>query len=515
MRTSVLMLILALSAAIALGQVTLLTLHRVYQKRRATVGARLRDTYTDALVLLLADDADAEARADFIGQLPANTAQREIVATLLLETMPKVRGAAREGLRALFTEAGFVPLHLQHMRQRQAWRRAAAAEALGVMRVEEAYGAVIGLLSDRVPEVRLVAARALGKLGTPEAVEPLLAASMEGLLPPGLAAAAVLRIGPVAMKPLRRYVLSTAPLAASSGVDERTLETLALALRLMGTLGSHRDATTLLPLLASPSATVRAQTAVALGKLNDERAADALRAALTDTTAEVRAAAATALGELGAHEMLPALHAAMADSTEAVRVAATEAHLQLGEPGIEALLAALEDERPLVRSYAVDTLQRSGYADELTQTWRQRHDLHAARALLALARAGGAATLLNADLTQAELEAALQATPLPATYSAQQDAVLVVSTVLAQARGTATHQDVVLSVSAVPTNGKFEKAAREDVPHRAETKRAIPRRRRSDGAAPLLVRTDPEPPPIVPDALVSDAPPLSDRIAEA
>jgi HEAT repeat protein len=65
------------------------------------------------------------------------------------------------------------------LRATRHWRgtiRGDAAAALGALRSENALPALLRLLEDRQPEVREAAARALGDLGLPDAVEPLIEA---------------------------------------------------------------------------------------------------------------------------------------------------------------------------------------------------------------------------------------------------------------------------------------------------------------------------------------------------
>ena len=88
---------------------------------------------------------------------------------------------------------------------------------------------------------------------------------------------------------------------------------------------------------------VRWKCAQALGMLDDKKGTDALIRALSDEDQNVRAATARSLGQIKAENAADSLIDALKDESWIVRLNAREALLQIGEPAVERLIAALKD----------------------------------------------------------------------------------------------------------------------------------------------------------------------------
>src|SRR5262249_36260574 len=142
-------------------------------------------------------------------------------------------------------------------------------------------------LGDRARDVRMAAARSLGRLGDVEAIEPLIAATVARRIPRDVAALALLDIGSTGVPPLLELTAHDDPRVRSTAVD------------LVALLGDAGDAKPVLDHLRDPAAAVRAVSADALGRLGAGEARDALVRALDDRVPVVRAAAAQALGKTG------------------------------------------------------------------------------------------------------------------------------------------------------------------------------------------------------------------------
>lgn len=176
---------------------------------------------------------------------------------------------------------------------------------------------LVRLLERGEPPVRHLAATALGELGDPGAVSPLLAA-LAGPDEEGVrwrAAEALSRLGPPAVPGL----------AALAGHDEPD---------------------------------VRWKAFVALGEIGDLSCTPVLRAGLTDPDRFVRGRAVSALARLGALS-LPVVIEALEDPDARIRQGAAEALGQVGDPAAtQALVRALGDPAEPVRRAAAIALLR-------------------------------------------------------------------------------------------------------------------------------------------------------------
>jgi HEAT repeat protein len=222
-----------------------------------------------------------------------------------------VSGDARRRIATYFEASGGVEEQLRSLRSRRAWRRATAAFTLGDMGSPRAVPDLLRALDDRARDVRMAAARSLGRLGAAEATEPVIASSLSGRVPRDVAGLALLDLGPTAVPRL---------LELTEDADPRIR---AAAVELVGLLGNAPDAKPILDRLRDPAAAVRAAGADALGRLGAGEARDALVRALEDRVPAVRAAAAHALGRTGGRRAAEALlPVARAHEFEPARAAA-------------------------------------------------------------------------------------------------------------------------------------------------------------------------------------------------
>jgi len=119
----------------------------------------------------------------------------------------------------------------------------------------------------------------------------------------------------------------------------------------------------LIKTLESDDASIRVNSAIALGRLGDTRALPHLINALEDSTPEVRRAAAMALGMLGDSAAVDALVARLNDGNVEVRKAALEAlaDLEISDE-VDKIAEALKDENARVRELAAIVLEKGGEA---------------------------------------------------------------------------------------------------------------------------------------------------------
>lgn len=277
---------LVAGALSALALVTMLVL--VMRRLALTRTERRREAQERALrplALALVDGEAAEVDAE----------QERALASILARYARKLRGEGRAEITRFFEERGGVDRELRRLRSRRSAHRAAAAFALGDMGSPRAVGPLIVALDDRARDVRSSAARSLGMLEAQAAV-PRLVRSLAGReVPRAIAGGALLALGSSAAPALRELLGASEP------------EVRASAAELIGFTGEAGDAAQLAGALGDEAAEVRAAAARALGRLGASAAAAELREALGDPAPFVRTAAAHALGRIGDREAFEAL----------------------------------------------------------------------------------------------------------------------------------------------------------------------------------------------------------------
>ena len=113
--------------------------------------------------------------------------------------------------------------------------------------------------------------------------------------------------------------------------------------------------------LGAEDAQVRAQATEALGQIG-EPAVEALIAALRHENPSLRASVVWKLSEIGRpiNRIVPALIGALGDASENVGVAASMALADIGEPAVRFLIEALKDEKADIRLHVAYVLGEIG-----------------------------------------------------------------------------------------------------------------------------------------------------------
>jgi HEAT repeat protein len=273
-------------------------------------------------LLALAADGYQSGEMDGLVALPPR--YWRAVAPVAIAMLSKVRGDGLAALAAVFERRGEIARELRALRARGAVRRARAAEVLGGVRCAAAVPGLIALLHDRRAEVRLVAVRALGRIGDPAAAQPLLdCLARAEATPANLVTQALVELGAGA---------GPALVAALDHAEARVRLAALSAMRLAGTVSA--EARVAAALADDPSIEVRVAAAALLGRLGTGSAAAPLLAA-TDPAqpATVRAEACRALGELGATAAVAPLLDLLDDPAYPVAHGAASALAALGEAG--------------------------------------------------------------------------------------------------------------------------------------------------------------------------------------
>lgn len=311
---------------------------------------RARRRVLEPLILAYAHGDDVSLLPTLGGKLRRR--DRAVVEAILLDHMQRVKGIESKRMGRALDDLGYVDRYLAGLDGSRWWRRALAAENLGLAGALRGTRALVAVLDDHEPEVRLRAAKALGALGGTAAVQPLIGALRE---------------------PNRWSTIRIADILSSMGrevVDElvKTFPTLSLpgklaALDILGRMRALQTSDWLRQRLSDPERDVRARACHALGSIGDPAAGPPLAAALTDPEWPVRAMAAKALGKIRYAEAVSALRGTMRDREWWVRANAAEALRQIGPQGLEALERMLDDEDVYARHQAVLMLEEAGELD--------------------------------------------------------------------------------------------------------------------------------------------------------
>jgi HEAT repeat protein len=311
---------------------------------------RARRRVLEPLVLKYAHGSAASIFSALGGAIARR--DRVVVETILLDHVSRVRGIEHERLCRALDELGFVDRFLAGLRGSRWWRRAEAAENLGLAGAQRATAQLASALTDEVPEVRLRAAKALGLVGGRAAVLPLVNALTE---------------------PNRWSTIRIADILTGMGSEVVTelmdafpklnAHAKLAALDILGRIHALDAVPWLLSRLEDPESNVRARAAHALGAIGVVDAAPALRKALADPEWPVRAMAAKALGRFHDAEAIPALCGALRDREWWVRANAAEALKLAGPMGVEALEGMLEDADLYAKHQACLMLEDAGILD--------------------------------------------------------------------------------------------------------------------------------------------------------
>jgi HEAT repeat protein len=271
---------------------------------------------------------------------------------LLVGLFARVSGEGLAPVRRLLADRDVLQDARRDLTARSAVRRGRAAHLLGLVGDTSALTDIERLVGDRDPEIRVVACRALGRLGDARAARTMLTAlTGPRPVPAGVVADALLGLGPEVQDALREAL-------ALPDADPRGVAADVAGLRGLVALGpALREI-----LVADGDPDVRARAATALGRLGAPAALpDLVRATLSDQPPGVRRAAAEALGALGEPAATEHLRVLL-DSPALLADTAARALVRLGSPGLAALETAVRPDEPSAAAGALAVASLRGPA---------------------------------------------------------------------------------------------------------------------------------------------------------
>ncbi|HVF13202.1 MAG TPA: HEAT repeat domain-containing protein [Acidimicrobiales bacterium] len=253
--------------------------------------------------------------------------ERKLLETKARALLPTLRGEDRETLARLLESRGATRAARRQCRSRRATSRAAACRMLGDVGSSFAVLDLVPLLEDPRPAVRMAAARALGRLGQPAGVVPLMGSvSGRKALPLDVAADAIQQI--------RDWPVSLLhPCLADPSEPTR-----ALAVELLGRFQALDSVGALIEILErDPSTIVRVRAARALGRIDSPHAVQSLMRCVHLGPGELRVEAVRALGRLGATAAVPTLRVTLLGPSLQLSQAAAASLSAIVPRGVEVL----------------------------------------------------------------------------------------------------------------------------------------------------------------------------------
>lgn len=311
----------------------------------------------------------------------------------LLDQMGFVEPRLYTRLYVIFEKLGYVDYYLGSLKSPTVWKRAQAAERLGIIRCRRAVPALIEALGDEARDVRNMAVYALGLIGDERGLHAIMSCLMKCLgqieeVSVRIVKSALISYGRPAVKVLRR------------GLKSGNWRVRAVTVEILGNIDDPAVVDELSLALFDREPDVRAKAARGLGKKRGRSAITDLMILTEDPFWVVRLQCARALGLIYAPQAIEKLKQRLLDTNWQVRRAAAESLGLMKEHSLGALRdILLYHEDAYAREQVVEELQRSGLVWRVVESLDDGRDevrKLAEDMLYAIARNGAFSPLINA-----------------------------------------------------------------------------------------------------------------------
>ena len=333
-----------------LGLTVLIVGNKAWRETVAYLRRRRRQVL-EPLVLAFIHGDESSIQPVLDGRL--RIGDRAVMESILLDHVQRVRGIEKERIGRSLHHLGYVDRYVGELQSSRWWKRAEAAERLGLAQAKHATHQLVDALQDEIAEVRMRAARALGALGGIASARPLIQALDE----PNRWS--TIRIADILTSMGRQVVEELMNL-----FGELTLPGKLAALDIVGRIRPLHAMGWIEERFEDGEADVRARACHAMGAIGNPESGPSLMQTLEDPEWPVRAMAAKALGRIRYREAIPALCSALRDREWWTRSNAAEALRLMGTDGIDALENMLDDDDTYARHQAVLMLEESGIVDQ-------------------------------------------------------------------------------------------------------------------------------------------------------
>lgn len=301
------------------------TLRDALERRRLQRAEVIRGHIFD---LVMGEDEQAADARSWLEGLDGREWDR--VEAQVFAMLPKIKGESRATLVALLLAHGAEQHALALTRSRSSVRRCRGAHQLGMLGLVDHLEQLVELLADGNFLVRRVAVRALGNMGDPRAVRPLLLLGEHDNRLARDLVYALGRLGAGAADELRTVLADQMRAGEHLHLDPAAV--------VLGLIGDRGSVGVLSEGLGSENPSFAGACAEALGRIGSPEAIPPLVTALLDYRPNVRAAAAHALGAVGSSVSVDSLIDVVDEEEPQVSRQAAQALLALG-PGARSLLA--------------------------------------------------------------------------------------------------------------------------------------------------------------------------------
>ena len=301
--------------------------------------------------------------AEALGWVEDSRAVDALIAALK-DTNSGVREAALVGLKGHSDAPGMLLAPFDVL----GWVRSRGPWVRGATRDPRVADLLIAALKDPEAQVRSTAVDALGELGLPAAVGPLITLLRNPNA--GLRPAEAIKTNANALRQKAASALgdigdarAVEPLIATLTDPDDGVRT--SAIKALGKSKDPRVAGPLISLLKDKNPEIRQEAVEALGTAKAAGAVDALIDVLKGTDNLLRTNAAKSLGEIGDPRAVGPLIAALKEPKFGLRMNVTQALGQIGDPrAVEPLIAELKDRNPMSANqvFIANALQEIGAA---------------------------------------------------------------------------------------------------------------------------------------------------------
>ena len=266
---------------------------------------------------------------DALRQKP-DTPAWQAIENLLLEGMDSPSEGHRQQAARMFEELGYVDFYLDELSRKRSQRRILACLRLSQMKSPRAIPYLIHLLDDSDETVYQEAVRALGIMGDPRVVSPLVKQVGHWMERTDPASRQALKESLVACGEQIAPVIL--PYLSSPEVPVR-----GLAVELLGEIRSQSAMISLIRIQNDPSPEVRVRVAEALGRIDHPLAFEPLTAMLLDTAWAARFQAVQSLTRMKSLRSIHPLCLCLEDECWKVQVAVVEGLAHMGQEALQAL----------------------------------------------------------------------------------------------------------------------------------------------------------------------------------